>query len=85
MSKHDVCHKLLDGWEILWFLLSEKNISIIRGNKLPALLPLMEEIEAKVKLEMDRAGKLYQDCKPYKIPNEMSDHEYLQLCSFKVD
>jgi hypothetical protein len=31
MSKHDVCHKLLDAWEIHWFLLSKKNLSIIRG------------------------------------------------------
>jgi hypothetical protein len=45
----------------------------------------MERIEAKVKLELDRAEKLDQDGKPYKIPNEMSDWEYLQLGSFKVD
>ncbi len=66
-------------------MLPKKNLSINQGNKLSALLSLMERNEAKIKLEMDCADVLDQDCKPHKIRNKMSDQEYLQSGSLKVD
>jgi hypothetical protein len=85
MKKHTVCEHLVDMWYIIRFLHTKRDLVITRGNQLPALMPLMGRMEAKIKQKMDPVDEVDKNVKAYKIPWEMQEQGYLQLGSFKVD
>jgi hypothetical protein len=73
-------------WDIFKYLLSKKDLSTVaRDNQIYKYMPMMEKLEGKVMLLMEHAEEVDQNYKFLKIPEEMMNHNHLELGSFKVD
>ncbi len=76
----------VEMWDIFKYLLSKKDLSTVaRGNQIYKFLPMMEKLEGKVKLLIERAEEADQNSKLLKIPDEMMNRNHLESGSFKVD
>ena len=85
-KKHDICKYLVEMWDIFKYLLTKKDLSTVaRGNQIYKFLPMMEKLEGKVKLLIERAEEADQNSKSLKIPDEMMNRNHLESGSFKVD
>jgi hypothetical protein len=73
-------------WDIFKYLLSKKDLSTVtRGNRIYKYLPMMEKLEGKVMLLMERAEEVNQNSKSLKIPDKMMNCNHHESGSFKVD
>jgi hypothetical protein len=76
----------VEMWDIFKYLLTKKDLStVVRGNQIYKFLPMMEKLEGKVKLLIERAEEADQNSKSLKIPDEMMNRNHLESGSFKVD
>jgi hypothetical protein len=85
-KKHEICKHLVDMWDIFKFLLSKKDLSTVaRDNQIYKYLPMMEKLEGKVMLLMERAEEVDQNSKSLIVPDKMMNCNHLESGSFKVD
>jgi hypothetical protein len=85
-NKHDICKYLVEMWDIFKYLLTKKDLSTVaRGNQIYKYLPMMEKLEEKVKLLIERAEEADQNLKSLKTPDKMMNCNHLESGSFKVD
>ncbi len=85
-KKHEICKHLVDMWDIFKYLLSKEDLSTVaRGDQIYKYLPMMENLEGKVKNLIARAEEVDQNSKSLKIPDKMMNCNHLELGSFKAD
>jgi len=85
-KKHEICKYPVEMWDIFKYLLTKKDLSTVaRGNQIYKYLPMMEKLEGKVNLLIERAEEVDQNSKSLKIPDEMMNRNHFESGSFKVD
>ncbi len=85
-KKHEICKHLVDMWDIFKYLLSKKDLlTVAKGNQIYKYLPMIEKLEGKVMLLIERAEEVDQNSKSLKIPDKMMNRNHFESGSFKVD